>query len=106
MSIRNDKPDIDAMLRHLSYFGDLRDFPSTSSEKLALVRTADTRGLITWSKARARYELTHFGWNELLPKRRFGVPSLMVSAALGGIVGAVALAFVWLPADRPHRSIH
>jgi hypothetical protein len=104
--MRDDKPDIDAMLRHLSYFRDLRDFPATSIEKLALVRTADTRGLITWSKARARYELTHFGWNELLPKRRFGLPSLMVSAALGGLAGAVALGVLWLPADRPHRSIH
>jgi len=103
--MRDDKPDIDAMLRHLSYFRDLRDFAGTSTEKLALVRTADTRGLITWSKARARYELTHFGWNELLPKRRFGVPSLMVSAALGGIVGAVTLAVLWLPADGPHRSV-
>jgi hypothetical protein len=104
--MRDDKPDIDAMLRHLSYFRDLRDFPATSTEKLALVRTADTRGLITWSRSRASYELTHFGWNELLPKRRFGLPSLMVTAALGGIVGAVTLAVLWLPADRPHRSIH
>jgi hypothetical protein len=102
--MRDDKPHVDALLRHLGCFHDLRDFPRTSTEKLALVRIADARGLITWRRARARYELTHFGWNELLPRRRFGVASLMVSAALGGIVGAIALAVFWLPADERHRS--
>src|SRR5215471_5666128 len=104
MNIRDKKPYIDAMLRHLGYFHDLRDFPGTSNEKLALVRTADARGLITWSAARARYELTHFGWNELLPKRRFGVPSLMLSAAVGGMVGAAALAVYWSPAEGSRLS--
>jgi hypothetical protein len=52
--------------------------------------------------ARARYELTHFGWNELLPKRRFGVPSLIISAATGGIAAGIAVAFLWLPVHASH----
>ena len=104
MDMRDEKPHIDAMLRHLGCFRDLRDFPGASTEKLALLRTAAARELIIWRKARARYELTHFGWNELLPRRRFGVTSLIVSAATGGIAGVVAAVF-WLPADasRPRH---
>src|SRR5262249_51167992 len=104
MSIKDESRHIDAMLRHLGCGHDLRDFPATSTEKLALLRIAGARGLIEWRKTRARYELTHFGWNELLPRRRFGVASLMLSAAVGGMVGAAALAVYWPPADASRPS--
>ncbi len=101
MSQRDHGPDIDAMLRHLGRGDDLRNLPGTATEKIAVVRTAGARGLITWSRARGRYELTHFGWNELLPRQRFGVASLMASAAVGGLAGAAALAVLWSSADAP-----
>src|SRR5437879_4997077 len=104
MSQRDHGPDIDAMLRHLGRGDDLRNLPGTATEKIAVVRTAGARGLITWSRARGRYELTHFGWNELLPRQRFGVASLMASAAVGGLAGAAALAVLWSSADAPPRA--
>jgi hypothetical protein len=106
MQITDEGYRIDAMLRHLGCGCDLRDFPATANERVALVRTADARGLITWRKARARYELTHFGWNELLPKRRFGVPSLIISAATGGIAVGIAVAFLWLSVHASHPRGH
>jgi hypothetical protein len=93
---RRHATKIDAMLRHLAAGADLQDFPGTKFEKLALVRTAGRRGLIAWEATRSRYELTPAGWGELSP-RRFGLPSLMVSTALGASIGAAALAFLWLP---------
>ena len=97
------------MLRHLSCGRDVRDFPASANEKIALIRTADARGLIAWRRTRARYELTSIGWNELMPRRRFGVPSLIMSAAAGGVASVMAVAFFWPPADasrvrleRPH----
>lgn len=106
MSKSNDAPDIDALLRHLGGGHDLGNFPGAATQKVALVRTASARGLITWSRARARYELTHSGRNELAPRRGFGAASLMMSAAIGGIVGAAGLGIFWLPGDAPHRSVH
>jgi hypothetical protein len=106
MQIRDEGYHINAMLRHLGCGGDLRDFPATANERVALVRIADARGLIAWRKGRARYELTHFGWNELLPKRRFGVPSLIISAATGGMAAVIAVAVFWLPADGSHPRVH
>jgi len=90
---------MDAMLRHLCCGHPLRDFPGSKSEKLALVRTANARGLIAWTKSRAQYELTSAGWNTLTPRRRFGIPALIMSAATGGMAGAVAAAVFWLPID-------
>jgi len=97
---------MDAMLRHLGCGHDLRDFPGATTEKLALIRAAGARDLIAWKKTRARYELTSHGWDRLMPAHRFGVGSLMMSAAAGGIAGAVALAVFWLPADAPRLSAH
>jgi hypothetical protein len=94
--IRRHATKIDAVLRHLAAGADLQDFPGTKFEKLALVRTAGRRGLIAWDATRSRYELTPAGWSELSP-RRFGLPSLVVSTALGASIGAAALAFLWLP---------
>jgi hypothetical protein len=95
---------LDAMLRHLGGGQDLREFPGTMSEKLALTRTADKRGLIAWRKGARRYELTPIGWSKLTPRRYFGLASLMVSAAIGATV-AVAVAVLSLPADDSHRSV-
>jgi hypothetical protein len=104
MSASDDRTRIDAVLRHLGCGQDLRDFPGTGSEKLALIRTAASRGLIAWQRGRGRYELTSIGWSELAPRRRFTLASMLVSTAMGAAVGAAALAILWLPADASHRS--
>ncbi|HEV3110053.1 MAG TPA: hypothetical protein VGY99_06130 [Candidatus Binataceae bacterium] len=106
MKISDEGRCIDAMLRHLGCGHDLHDFPGTPTEKVALVRIAGTRRLIAWQKARVRYELTALGWDRLMPSRRFGVGSLVMSAASGGAVGAIALAILWLPGDPSHPSVH
>ena len=103
MNSDDDGRDLDAMLRHLGSGCDFREFPGTTAEKLGLIRTAVARGLIEWKKTRARYELTSHGWNALMPARRFGVASLMIGVAVGGIAGAAALAIL-LPADVPPRT--
>jgi hypothetical protein len=104
MNRQDEGPNIDAMLRHLGSGRDVCDFPGTAIEKVALVRTARARGLIAWRKGRARYDLTPTGWIRLAPRPRFGVASLIVSTAVGAIVGGAALlAFTWQPADAPHR---
>jgi hypothetical protein len=103
MNPQHDKVKIDAVLRHLGCGHELRDFPGTAAERLALIRTAASRGLIAWHKARTRYELTPVGWSELMPRRRFTLTSLLASAAAGAAVGAAALAMFWLPADASHR---
>jgi hypothetical protein len=97
---------IEAMLRHLGSGADLRDLPTSASEKVALVKTANQRGLIAWHKGRGRYELTTAGWCELAPSRRFGVGSIMVGTTLGATLGAAALAFFWLTAGAAHVSGH
>jgi hypothetical protein len=104
MRASDDRTRIDAVLRHLGCGQDFRDFPGTASEKLALIRTAASRGLIAWQRGRGRYELTSVGWSELTPRRRFTLASMMVSTAVGAAVGAATLAFLWLPADASHRS--
>ena len=87
---------IDAVLRHLAAGGDIQDFPGTKFENLALARAVERRGLVVWDKEGNRYVPTPAGWNQLTP-RRFGLPSMMVSTAVGAAIGAAALAFLWLP---------
>jgi outer membrane biosynthesis protein TonB len=99
---RSERQRIQAVLRHLGSGADLRDFPASASEKVALVKTANQRGLIAWHKARGRYELTPAGWCELAPSRRFGVGSMMVGTTLGATVGAAALAVFWFTAGAAH----
>ena len=99
MNIKDERRKMDAVLRHLCCGHDLRDFPGTATERLALVRTAHARGLIAWTKSRAKYELTSAGWNALRPTRRFGLAALIMTAAAGGMAGAMAAAVFWLPAD-------
>jgi hypothetical protein len=96
---------IDAVLRHLAAGADIGDFPGTKYENLAVVRTAVRRGLIAWDSEGNRYTLTPAGWSELAP-RRFGLPSLMVSTAMGAAIGAAALAFLWLPGLQWRSSAH
>jgi hypothetical protein len=95
----DDRTRIDAILRHLGCGRELRDFPGTESEKLALIRIASSRRLVAWHRGRARYELSPIGWSELTPRRRFGLGSLMVSTAVGATVGAAVLGFFWVSAD-------
>jgi len=104
MNTGDDGTDIDALLRHLGSGRDLRDFSCTANQKIALMRTAAARGLIAWRKRRARFELTPFGWAELVPTRRFGAASLTASAVAGALAGAVALAALWPSADAPARA--
>jgi hypothetical protein len=106
MNNKNEARNLDAMLRHVGSGRDLRKFPGTTTEKLALTRTAGARGLIEWRKRRARYELTSSGWNALMPKRRFGVASLIISAGTGAVAAVVAMVVFWLPADasRPRGN--
>jgi hypothetical protein len=99
-----ERARIETMLRHLGSGTDLRDFPASASEKVALVKTANQRGLIAWHKSRGRYELTAAGWCELAPSRRFGVGSVMVGTTLGATLGAAALAVFWLTAGAAHVS--
>jgi hypothetical protein len=102
MNKNDDRLKIEAMLRHLGCGWELRDFPGTESEKLALIRIASSRRLVAWHKGRGRYEVSPIGWSELTPRRRFGLGSLMVSTAVGATVGAAVL-FFWVSADASHR---
>jgi hypothetical protein len=95
---------IDAMLAHLATGGDALDFAGTKYENLALARTLHDRGLIAWDGERNRFGLTPAGWSALTP-RRFGLPSLAASAAMGAIAVA-ALAFLLLPGARSQNSAH
>jgi len=85
MKNRDDGSRMNAVLRHLGCGGDLRDFPATANERVALIRTAGARGLVTWHKTHPRYELASIGWNELMPRRRFGI-SAREAAWLGDFV--------------------
>jgi hypothetical protein len=94
----------DAMLAHLATGGDAQDFAGTKYENLALARTLESRGLIAWDGEGNRFVLTPAGWSALTP-RRFGLPSLAASAAMGAI-GVAALAFLVLPGARSQDSAH
>ena len=87
---------IDAVLRHLAAGGEIQDFPGTKYENMALARSVERRGLVLWDQEGNRFTLTPAGWNQLTP-RRFGLPSMVVSSAVGAAIGAAALAFLWLP---------
>jgi hypothetical protein len=100
---KHEKLRIDAVLRHLGSGADLRDLPGSASEKVALVKTANQRGLITWHKGRSRYELTSAGWCELAPSRRFGMGSMMMGTTVGASLGAAVLAVFWFTAGAAHR---
>ena len=93
---------IDTVLRHLGSGHDFESFPGTTDEKLGLMLTASARGLVAWSKARRRFELTPVGWHQLAPRRGFGLAPLAVCMSIGAVIGAGALAAVWLPADASH----
>ena len=101
---KNGRAKIDAMLRHLACGQDLQDFPATTYERQRLVEKAGGRGLIEWQKERGRFELTPIGWRHLTPGRGLGMPSLLVSTAIGAAIGAAALAFLWLPAGALNHS--
>jgi len=95
----------DAVLRHIAAGGDISDFPGTKFENGALARSVERRGLIVWDREGNRYVLTPAGWSALTP-RRFGLPSLMVSTAVGATIGAAVLAFLWLPGLQGRDSAY
>jgi hypothetical protein len=105
MSEGDDRDKIDTMLRHIGIGQGPQDFPGTQAEKLGLIRVAGARGLVAWSKARGRYELTSLGWRQAGPRRGFGLASLAISTAIGAVIGASALGVLWLPADASHHSV-
>jgi hypothetical protein len=96
---------IDAVLRHLAAGGEIQDFPGTKFENLALARSVERRGLVIWDKEGNRYVLTPAGWSQLTP-RRFGLPSMVVSTAVGAAIGAAVLAFLWLPGFEGRDSAY
>jgi hypothetical protein len=96
---------IDAVLRHLAAGGEIQDFPGTKFENLALARSVERRGFVVWDKEGNRYVPTPAGWNQLTP-RRFGLPSMVVSTAVGAAIGAAALAFLWLPGFEGRDSAY
>lgn len=102
---KHEKLRIEAVLRHLGSGAELRDLPGSATEKAALVKTANQRGLIAWHKGRGRYELTASGWCELAPSRRFGVGSMMMGTTVGASLGAAALAVFWFTAGAAHRPL-
>src|SRR5262249_5214466 len=95
----------DAVLRHIAAGRDISDFPGTKFENGALARSVERRGLTVWDKEGNRYVLTPAGWGALTP-RRFGLPSLMVSTAVGATIGAAVLAFLWLPGLQGRDSAY
>src|SRR5262249_27656451 len=99
----NAGSQIDTMLRHLGSGRDLQDFPGTADEKLALILTAAASGLIAWSTARGRFELTPIGLRRETPRRGSGSASLVVATTVGAAIAAGALAALWLPADASHH---
>ncbi|MBV8752537.1 MAG: hypothetical protein JO328_06725 [Hyphomicrobiales bacterium] len=96
---------IDAVLRHLAAGGEIQDFPGTKYENLALARSVERRGLVLWDKEGHRFVLTPAGWAQLTP-RRFGLPSMVVSTAVGAAIGAAVLAFLWLPGFQGRDSAY
>src|SRR5262249_7393159 len=100
----NAGSQIDTMLRHLGSGHDLQDFPGTADEKLALILTAAARGLIAWSKARGRFELTPIALRPETPTRGSGSASLVVGTSIAAVIAAGALAALWLPVDASHRA--
>src|SRR5262249_36534261 len=104
MNTHAERMRIRAALRHLGSGADLRDFPATASEKIALVKTASQRKLVAWNRSRGCYELTAAGWCELAPSRRFGVGSMLVGSAAGATIGAVALAAFWVISGASHQA--
>jgi|SRR6516164_3250587 len=90
----NAGSQIDTMLRHLGSGRDLEDFPGTADEKLALILTAAASGLIAWSTARGRFELTPVGLRPETSRRGSRSASLVVGTTVGAavLVGALAAA--------------
>jgi hypothetical protein len=105
MNTRAERMRIEAVLKHLGTGADLREFPGTASEKVALVRTATHRGLVVWNRGRNRCELTSAGWCELAPNRRFGAGSMMLGTTVGATLGAAALAIFWFAAGTSHGQL-
>jgi hypothetical protein len=105
MHTKDERIRIHAVLKHLGSGGELREFPATASEKVALVKTASQRKLIVWHRGRNRYELASAGWCELAPSRRFGVGSMMLGTTIGATLGAAALGVFWLAAGASHGHL-
>src|SRR5215471_12759300 len=99
----NAGSQIDTMLRHLGSGRDLQHFSGTADEKLGLILTAAARGLIAWSKARGRFELTPTALRPETSTRGSGSASLVVGTTVGAVIAASALAALWLPADASHH---
>src|SRR5437588_7794375 len=103
-----------AALEHLDRRGNLDEFPATANERLALLTTANRRGLVRWNRTDSRYELTSLGrrlgikhapgepdpaaaaipGGTVEPKRAVAFnPRALIAAAAGLALGAAAIAF-------------
>jgi len=68
---------IGAALTYLKEQGNLDGFPARRNERMALMATAERRGLIVWDRNRERYEVTRLGESALVP-----YSSLEIEAAM------------------------
>src|SRR5438552_6788606 len=58
---------IGAALTYLKEQGNLDGFPARRNERMALMATAERRGLVVWDRNRERYEVTRLGESALAP---------------------------------------
>ena len=72
-----------SVLEHIDRQGNLDDFSGTQSEKLALMRTANRRGLVSWNSTASRYDLTNLGRQQLLPPGTAGYAPPVSAGARG-----------------------
>jgi hypothetical protein len=92
-------------LGHIRSRGNLDDFAGTRTERLALITTASKQGLISWAKARSRFELTSAGEKRLAmidraaaagparPARGTSRATMVkLAGAAAGLAGCVGLA--------------
>jgi hypothetical protein len=82
-----------AVLEQIESSGELRDFGSSKYGKTALVTRASRRGLIVWSRRRARYELTTAG-RKRLARARAGKGTWSISAKAAKAIGITMAAGV------------
>jgi hypothetical protein len=90
----NDRAKIQALLEHLDCGKDLRDFPGTKNEKLALIARVTDRRLIEWERARGQYRLTWIGRRQLA-----GRASLISSMVIATTCAAATVVGLWFWAD-------
>jgi hypothetical protein len=95
--VDQDTTRINALLSHLGDGGDLRRFPGTRHEVLALVAAAGRRNLIAWERSRGRHVLTSAGRKQIGARR--DRRATFSAKAMKAALGAVAVAAIWFATD-------